>query len=32
VNKYTVYRYTVCKGGGYGILGLRQIKTGRKVP
>jgi hypothetical protein len=28
---YTVYTYTVCKGGGYGVLGLRQIKTCRKV-
>ncbi len=33
VNRYTVYMYTVCKGrGGYGVLGLRQIKTCRKVP
>ncbi len=33
VNKYAVYRYTVYKGGGrYGILGLRQINTFRKVP
>jgi hypothetical protein len=23
--------YTVCKGGGYGVLGLRQINTCRKV-
>ncbi len=30
-NKYTVYTYTVC-GGGYGVLGLRQINTFRKVP
>ncbi len=26
VNKYTVYTYTVCKGEGFGVLGLRQIK------
>ncbi len=33
VNKYTVYTYTMCKGGGrYGVLGLRQINTCRKVP
>ncbi len=34
VNKYTVFRYTVCKGGGcgYGVQGLRQINTCRKVP
>jgi hypothetical protein len=32
VNKYTVYTYTVCKGGAYGVLGLRQINTCRKVP
>ncbi len=31
VNKYTVYTYTVCKGG-YGVLGLRQINTCRKLP
>jgi hypothetical protein len=31
VNKYTVYTYTVCKGG-YGVLGLRQIITCGKVP
>ncbi len=30
VNKYTVYKYTVCRGGG--VLGLRQINTRRKVP
>ncbi len=28
VNKYSVYTYSVCKGGGgYGVLGLRQINT-----
>jgi hypothetical protein len=27
--QYTVYTYTVCKGGGYGVLGLRQINTRR---
>ncbi len=32
VNKYTVYTETVCKGGGYGVLGLRQINTCGKVP
>ncbi len=33
VNKYIVYTYTVCNGGrGYGVLGLRQINTCRKVP
>jgi hypothetical protein len=33
VNKYTVYTYAVCKEGGrYGVLGLRQINTCRKVP
>jgi hypothetical protein len=33
VNKYTVYKCTVCKKGGmYGALGLRQINTCRKVP
>ncbi len=34
-NKYTVHTYRVCimcKGGGYGVLGLRQINTCRKVP
>jgi hypothetical protein len=31
VNKYSVYKYKVCKGG-YGVLGLRQINTCRKVP
>ncbi len=31
VNKYTVYKYTVCKGGYYGVLGLRQMNTCRKV-
>jgi hypothetical protein len=30
VNKYTVYTYT--GGGGYWVLGLRQINTCRKVP
>jgi hypothetical protein len=28
----SVYTYTVCKGKGYGVLGLRQISTCRKVP
>ncbi len=32
VNKYTVYMYTVCKGGGVWGFGLRQINTCRKVP
>ncbi len=32
VNKYTLYTYTVCEGWGYGVLGLRQINTCRKVP
>ncbi len=32
VNKYTVYTYTVCKGGRVWVLGLRQIITCRKVP
>ncbi len=33
VNKCTVYTYTVWKrGGGHGVLGLRQISTCRKVP
>ncbi len=32
VNKYTLYTYTVCKGEGYGVMGLRQINTCRKVP
>jgi hypothetical protein len=32
VNKYTVYTYIVCKGGGYGMLGLIQINTCREVP
>jgi hypothetical protein len=33
VNKYTLYTYTVCKGGGeYGVLGLRQINTSCKIP
>jgi hypothetical protein len=32
MNKYIVYMYTVCKGGGYVVLGLRQINTCRKVP
>ncbi len=27
-----VYTYTLCKGGGYGVLGLRQMNTWRKVP
>ena len=31
VNKYCIL-YTVCKGEGYGVLGLRQINTCRKVP
>jgi hypothetical protein len=31
VNKYTVYTYTVRKEGGYGVLGLREINTCRKV-
>ncbi len=31
VNKHTVYTYTLC-GGGYGVLGLRQINTCRKAP
>ncbi len=26
VNKYIIYTCTVCKGEGYGVLGLRQIK------
>ncbi len=30
VNKYTVYTYTVCKGG-YWVLGLRQINTCLKI-
>ncbi len=25
VNKYTVYTYTVCKGGRYGVLGLTLV-------
>ncbi len=32
VNKYTVYTYSVCSGGGYGVLGLRQINICREVP
>jgi hypothetical protein len=34
VNKYSVYRYTVCReeGMGNGVLDLRQIKTCSKVP
>ncbi len=28
----SVYMFTVCKGGGYGGLGLRQINNWRKVP
>ncbi len=33
VNKYTVYTYTMCKrGGGYGVLGRRQINTCCKFP
>jgi hypothetical protein len=32
VNKYTLYTYTVYKGGGYGVLGLRQISTCGKIP
>ncbi len=32
LNKY-IYMYTVCiRWGGYGVLGLRQISTWRKVP
>jgi len=31
VKKYTVYIYTVGKGGGIGVLGLRQINTCHKV-
>jgi hypothetical protein len=31
LNKYTLYTYTVCKGG-CGVLGLRQINICRKVP
>jgi hypothetical protein len=31
VNKYTVYTYTVCKGG-CGVLGLRHINSCREVP
>jgi hypothetical protein len=30
LNKYTLYTYTVCKGG-HRVLGLRQINTCRKV-
>jgi hypothetical protein len=33
ISIHTVYTYKVCLGGGgYGILGLRQINTVRKVP
>ncbi len=33
VHKYNVFTYIVCKGGGgYGVLGLRQINTCLKVP
>ncbi len=33
VNKYTVFTYTVWKGGGgYGVMGLRQINACHKVP
>ena len=32
VNKCTLYTYIVCIQGGYGVLGLRQINTCRKVP
>ncbi len=32
VNKYTVCTYTVCKGGGYGVLRPREINNCRKVP
>jgi len=28
----TVYTYSVCSGGGYGVLGLRQINICREVP
>ncbi len=31
VHKF-VFTYTVYKGGGYGVLGLRQINTSRKAP
>ncbi len=31
-DKFYTYTYTVCKGGGYGVLGLRQINTCREVP
>ncbi len=30
VKKYTVYTYHYVRGGGYGVLGLRQINTCRK--
>ncbi len=32
VNTYTVYTYTVCKGGGVWGSGLRQINNCHKVP
>ncbi len=35
VNKYTVYTYTMCVGGGvwgYGVLGLSQVNTSRNSP
>ncbi len=32
VKKYTVDKYTMCKGARHEILGLRQINTCRKVP
>jgi hypothetical protein len=32
VNKYTVYTYSVQCVRGYGVLGLRQTNTCRKVP
>ncbi len=32
VNKYTVYTHTLVRGGGYGVLGLRQINNCCKFP
>ncbi len=32
VNKYTVSTFTVYRGRGYGVMGLRQINTCREVP
>ncbi len=32
VNNYTLYTYTVYKGGGHWVLGLRQINNWRQVP